>query len=291
MSDSVFRETLAFGIHRLEFPSHTLPPFQSTNSFLIENAGVGILVDAGFYSKASLHFLEGSLNHFKVSFFKAVLLTHTHNDHCEGLDLLSHAFPDLSIYVHSQEYRRIERFKNLKALEDKRSLMVGDKVIQALHTPGHSPGHLSFYLPEAALALAGDLVAGKGSSWIGKPEGKLSDYLESIEKLRQLKLKQLAPGHGEVIKEPYNKLNEVRTHRLARLEQIMEAVKEKPLKLNDLRQVVYPEVPEAMTRMAERSLLALLEKLLADFRIMHLGRDEEGPYALYTNTETKQVFE
>lgn len=285
MSEESKLETLAPGVHRLERPSHTLPPFQTTNSFLIENGGVAVLVDAGFYEKESLNTLQTALERLHVSFFKAILLTHTHNDHCEGLGLLQEAFPDLNIYVHGNEYSRVETHHNLKVLEDKRSLMVGDKVIQAIHTPGHSPGHLSFYLPDDAVVLAGDLVAGKGSTWIGKPEGNISDYLESIEKLRQLKLKQLAPGHGEVIKEPYNKLNEMRSHRLARLEQITTALQEKPLSLSQLRQAIYPDVPVAMAKMADSSLLALIEKLMSDFKVMHLGSNEDGPYALHSKAE------
>lgn len=279
-------ETLVPGVHRLELASHTLPPFETSNSFLIEDAGVGVLVDAGFYDASSLNFIKATLESFKVSFLKAVLLTHTHNDHCEGLDLLQSAYPEIALYVHGNEYHQVEHFKCLNILADDRKLMVGNKIIQAIFTPGHSPGHLSYYLPEEGVVLAGDLVAGKGSTWIGKPEGNIKDYLKSIDKLRKLKIKVLAPGHGEAIQDPYNKLNEMRSHRLARLEQVRKALTEKPLSLGQLRQLVYPEVPETLTIMADSSLLALLENLMADFQVMHLGSDEAGPYALHSKTKT-----
>jgi glyoxylase-like metal-dependent hydrolase (beta-lactamase superfamily II) len=128
--------------------------------------------------------------------------------------------------------------------------------------------------------LVGDLVAGHGSTWIGVPEGDIADYLQSIDTLRALKLKQLGPGHGALIHEPYNKLNEARQHRLERLEQVVAALSSGNLNLSELRKAIYPEVPAELERFSEYSLLALLKKLMHDMRVLHLGKDESGPYAL-----------
>lgn len=275
-------ETLTKGIHKLELASNTLPPFTTTNTFIIENQGVAVLIDAGFNTQDSLDSIKNTLKELGVTFLKALLLTHTHNDHTDGIPTLQKHYPDLNIYVHPSEYARVEQHSNLKALNDNRNVMVGDTIIQALHTPGHSPGHLSFYLPEETTALVGDLVAGKGSTWIGKPEGNINDYFNSIERLRNLKLTQLAPGHGDTLKDPYNKLNNMRQHRLARLEQITTALKPKALSLTELRKAVYPDVPDAMSGMADSSLLALIEHLMTNMQVMHAGQDEQGPYILST---------
>lgn len=273
-------EKLAEGVFRLELPSHTLPPFSHTNSYLIAEGGVAMLIDPGFHESESLNQVKAMLEQTQSHFLKGILLTHTHSDHCEGLALMQETFSDAAIYVHPNEYARVEEHKNVQALNHERTLMIGDKALKAIFTPGHSPGHLSFYLDEIGIAFVGDMVAGQGSTWIGLPEGSIADYIKSIDTLRSLKLKQLAPGHGEVIKEPYNKLNEVRQHRIDRLEQVRTALDEGQLKLPDIRKKVYPDLHPNLTELADRSLLALIKKLMNDMQVLHLGTDESGPYAL-----------
>lgn len=268
---------------KLELPSQTLPPFGHTNSFLVHNQGVAVLIDPGFHEPKSISIIEAALAELEVSFLKAILLTHTHNDHIDGIPLLRQKYSDLPVYVHPNEFARVEAFGHAKVLNEDRNFMVGDTLLKTVFTPGHSPGHLSFYLPDETLVLIGDMAAGKGSTWIGKPEGNMSDYLDSIERLRALKVTQLAPAHGDLLRDPYTKLNEVRQHRLARLEQIVTAFDgeaNKTLSLAEIRKVVYPDVPDDLVKMADSSLLALLEKLMLDTRVMHVGTDETGPYML-----------
>ena len=262
----------------LELPSNTLPPFSHTNTFIVHDSGVAVLIDPGFSKAADFEKVQAALKEFKLDLLKAVLLTHTHIDHIEGLSFVQKAYSDLPIYVHPNELSRLEPAPNLVALAGKRTLTVGNTLIETHFTPGHSPGHLSFYLPEDAVCLAGDLVAGKGSSWVGLPEGKVADYLSSIDTLKNLNLKLLAPAHGEVSREPYNKLNQARTHRLARLEQVLTALGEETLSLEELLKRIYPDVPSELKLLAERSLLALLEYQMQAMKVVHLGEDEKGPY-------------
>jgi endoribonuclease LACTB2 len=269
---------LAPGLWRLPLPSRTMPPFEHTNHFVVQAGGVGALVEAGFADPQDASRIRTALEQTGVRFLKAVLLTHTHPDHVAGLGALRQAFPEVPVFVHPAELPRLE-LPDLRALQDGRVLTVGDLTVTALHTPGHSPGHLSYYLEDSRTVLAGDLVAGQGSSWVGHPEGDVAEYLASLERLRSLKLRALAPGHGEPTQDPYTKLNEARRHRLARLEQVHAALQEAPRTLTELRALVYPDVPEALERLTEMSLLALLKKLMSDLRVLHLGEDESGPYA------------
>ena len=262
----------------LELPSNTLPPFSHTNTFIVYDSGVAVLIDPGFSKAADFEKVQAALKEFNLDLLKAVLLTHTHIDHIEGLSFVQKAYSDLPIYVHPNELSRLEPAPNLVALAGKRTLTVGNTLIETHFTPGHSPGHLSFYLPEDAVCLAGDLVAGKGSSWVGLPEGNVADYLSSIDTLKNLNLKLLAPAHGEVSRAPYNKLNQARTHRLARLEQVLTALGEETLSLDELLKHVYPDVPSELNLLAERSLLALLEYQMQAMKVVHLGEDEQGPY-------------
>ena len=275
-------ETITDGVHRLPLPSDTLPPFDHTNSYLVENRGVGILVDIGSEEDESLEVLERILQE-KVNLFKALLLTHTHPDHCAGAKKLQDHF-DVPIYVHPLERSRFEEkyepTGEVISLQDERVLTVGDKEVRALHTPGHSPGHLSFYLPDTRTILAGDVVANRGSTWVGLPEGDVSDYLATLERLRDLDAVLIGPGHGEVIANPRKRLDESEAHRLEREQQVLDTLGREQLSLDELRTRVYPQVPERMTKLVEGSVLAHLKKLMVEMRVVHLGEDEAGSYAV-----------
>jgi ribonuclease/clavin/mitogillin len=278
---SVTAERISASVWRLELPSRTLPPFTTTNCYLIVHGGVAAIIDPGFDpdDAASLGALRQALDSSGAKLVKAVLLTHTHGDHVAGLPAVLEACDSPALYVHPRELARVERFAPL-ALAGERALTVGASLIRALHTPGHSPGHLSFHLPEEGVLLAGDLVAGRGSVWVGVPEGDVSDYLSSLERVAGLRdLRRLGPGHGQVVDEPYRRLSESRDHRLEREAQVMAALEE-PLSLSRLREAVYGDLPAELRPAAESSLLAHLRKLMGEMRVLHLGEDESGPFAL-----------
>jgi len=271
-------EAVAPGVWRLPFKSRTLPPFDHTNSYLIADRGVGVLVDFGGEEPTALDALEEALGTLGVKTLKALLLTHTHPDHCAGAAALQARF-EVPVYVHPLEQPRLDLPGQVLALQDSRTLTVGDKTVRALHTPGHSPGHLSFHLPETRTVLAGDLIAAQGSTWVGLPEGDVAAYLASLDRLRALDASRIGPGHGPVIMDPAARLGEAKTHRLERERQVLRALGDRPLTLPELKGQVYPEVPPQLDRLTEGSLLAHLRKLMAETKVMHLGDDERGPYA------------
>ena len=263
---------------KLALPSNTLPPATTTNSFIVHDNSVAVLVDPGFHEATSFDKVQAALNDLNIKLLKAVLLTHTHPDHVEGLAFVQQAYPDVNIYVHPNELERLDT-PNLLALAGNRKLTVGNILVETHFTPGHSPGHLSFYLPDDGVLLAGDMVAGTGSSWVGLPEGNVADYLTSLDALRALNIKTLAPAHGAATNDPYGKLNEARTHRLGRLEQVLNALGDDTLTLDELSNRIYPDVPSELKPLAEGSLLGLLQHHMQTMTVVHLGKDEEGPYA------------
>ncbi|MEX2536579.1 MAG: MBL fold metallo-hydrolase [Trueperaceae bacterium] len=270
---------LGESVWRLALPSRTLPPFDTTNTYLIVDSSVAVIVDPGFEDEGSLAALRSLALAQGARLIKAVLLTHSHNDHRAGLDLVRRTFDDPPVYIHPNELGRLEGMR-VQGLSDDRNLMVGDVVVRAVHTPGHSPGHLSYYLPEEGTLLAGDLVAGSGSVWVGVPEGDMSDYLASLERVDALaNLQRIGPGHGEPTAYARRLLIETRDHRLARERQII-GLLSAPLVLSDLRDAIYGDLAERLRAPAEATLLAHLRKLMAEMRVVHLGSDERGPFVV-----------
>lgn len=153
----------------------------------------------------------------------AILLTHTHFDHIGAVDPLRKHF-DIDVYTHAKEaawleepeLNRSSRFigqeirtaKPEKYLKEEK-LMISDFEFDVIHTPGHSPGSVSFIFPEYEFTISGDVIFRQGVGRTDLPGGDLATLQKSIrEKLYQLdNTFTVYPGHGEPTKIGYEKKN------------------------------------------------------------------------------------
>ncbi len=75
---------------------------------------------------------------------------------------------------------------------------LGDRIIRAIHTPGHTPGSLSFFDESNGLLFTSDLLY-EGPLYAFEKESDPNDYLESLKKIKRLygdKIKSIHPGHN-----------------------------------------------------------------------------------------------
>ena len=272
-------EQIAPGIWRLPLPSTTLPPYDHTNSYLVDSGGAGVLIDAGSDDPEVLGGLYDTLDTLGVS-LTTLLLTHTHPDHCAGVKAVQKRY-DVPVLVHPLEQPRLD-FPT-QPLHDDENVTVGTRELRALHTPGHSPGHLSFFLPHTRAALVGDLLAAQGSTWVGHPGGDVGDYLASLDRLENLGATVLGPAHGNTVTQPAARIREVRAHRLQREAEILQVL-ERPHTLTALLGKVYPDVSSALRRAAEGTLRAHLSKLLREGRVV-AATEVEGSYQAVTEAK------
>ena len=68
-----------------------------------------------------------------------------------------------------------------------------------MHTPGHASNHLCYLLEEERLLFSGDHIMQGSTVVIAPPDGDMAAYLASLERLRTLRLRAIAPGHGHLI--------------------------------------------------------------------------------------------
>jgi len=159
-------------------------------------------------------------------------------------------------------------------------MMAGSLVVEAVATPGHASDHLAFYLPDSRTLVAGDLVSGRGATWVGAPDGDVQVYLEALARAAALNPLRVVPAHGRVREDGTRVFKEARDHRLAREALVLDALRAGPLSLAQLRTASYSELPEAAVEFAERTLLAQLQKLMREARVMHVGNTTTGPFML-----------
>jgi glyoxylase-like metal-dependent hydrolase (beta-lactamase superfamily II) len=126
-------------------------------------------------------------------------------------------WPDLQVWAPAGELGRCDPRGGAMGVRHGRNLTLGGAVLTLVGTPGHALDHVAVWWSEARrLLLAGDLVAGEGSIWVGLPDGDVSAYLASLERAAALAPPVVAPAHGPVRRDGAAVLHEARRHRLAR---------------------------------------------------------------------------
>jgi glyoxylase-like metal-dependent hydrolase (beta-lactamase superfamily II)/8-oxo-dGTP pyrophosphatase MutT (NUDIX family) len=260
------------GVLMFPLATHTLPPALTTNAYLL-GTGETVLVDPGSPIDAENERLERALTAARDQLGRrvtAIWLTHHHPDHVGGVERLRR-FLDVPVLAHPATAERLAgRIAVDGSLEDgQRMVLAGDPPfpVRAVHTPGHARGHLCFLDETHGSALAGDLVAGLGTIVVDPPEGDMDAYLASLEKLASLAPRILFPAHGPAIQNAVGKLREYVEHRLWREERVLTAWSQGLRAPAAMLPTVYDDVPKEAHPLAERQILAHLERLRKRGRI------------------------
>ncbi len=150
-------------------------------------------------------------------------------------------------------------------LWDGERLALAGLQVEVLHTPGHTPDSLCLLVEEEQVLLTGDTVLGRGTTVVPWPEGDLGAYLESLDRIIALvedgRVTRLAPGHGPVVTEPLAFLEQLRTHRHERLDQVREALRSGAHTAEDVVAAVYGDLDDTLARAAAMSVRAQLAHL------------------------------
>jgi glyoxylase-like metal-dependent hydrolase (beta-lactamase superfamily II) len=106
-------------------------------------------------------------------------------------------------------------------LEGDHTIAVGARTLDAVHTPGHTPGHFVFADTSDRVLFAGDHVLPTITPSIGftapAPVDPLSDFMASLTKVRSLPDLRLLPAHGPVAPSSHARVDELLAHHEYRL--------------------------------------------------------------------------
>ena len=244
---------VAPGIRVLALRTPTLPPAAHTNVYLVGPAsGPVAVVDPGSPYPEQQALLNAVLAELPIGL---VLLTHHHGDHIGGAQALAARW-NVPIAAHAATARRLEGILEVTQLIEHGDTIHG---MTAVHTPGHAEGHLCFEL--GAATIAGDMVAGIGTILIDPSEGDMAVYLASLELLLARPAAMLLPAHGPPIADGPAKLRDYLAHRRMREARVLASLTEQPVDVAALLPSAYGDTPQMMWPLAERSLLAHLDKL------------------------------
>ena len=241
---------------RLLAPNPGPMTLDGTNTWVLREPGDGpcVVVDPGPLDEGHLTRVA---EHGPVGL---IVLTHGHADHAEGA-------------------ARLRELTGAPVLARDPALCIdaeplGEGPARPAHgvewltvlTPGHSSDSVCLVLPADRALLTGDTVLGRGTTVVAHPDGRLADYLDSLQRLRDLAetdVDVVLPGHGPVVDDALAVLTYYLEHREERLGQVRAALAAGARDAAEVVRTVYADVDPSLWSAAEMSVRAQLDYLAA----------------------------
>ncbi len=260
---------LAPGVARLVANNASAFTFKGTNTYVVGSKTLAV-IDPG---PADADHVAGILEAAAGRPITHILVTHAHRDHVDGLAELQ-AATGAKTYgfrrgalqsaegavIEDSEYINHDYVPDMH-VEGGTCIAGSDWELHALHTPGHAPDHLCFALEGRGVVFSGDHVMAWNTSVVAPPEGRMSDYLRSLELLLARDNETLLPGHGGRITQSRRTVKAYLLHRRWREQAILEAVRNGANTVRKLLPLIYRDLPEGVRGAAILSLQAHIEHL------------------------------
>lgn len=261
------------GLRVVTAPNPGFMTVDGTNQYLLGETRL-TLIDAALGVGPNLDRLRAELDAAGASIVQ-ILLTHIHPDHLGGaMELRAELGARLGMHSSRQGYAGVEPDWTY---EDGDEIGFEGGVLRVVHTPGHESGHCCFYEPSHRWLFTGDHVVGQGTVVIAPPDGDMSAYVASLERLLALPATLLLGGHGPVVHDPRAKIQEYIAHRRMREEQVLECVRAGRHTIPEIVAVLYRDVHPALHLVAEKSVHAHLLKLEQEGRARRSAREYFAP--------------
>jgi glyoxylase-like metal-dependent hydrolase (beta-lactamase superfamily II) len=246
-----------FRVIRVLAPNPSVYTLEGTNTWVVGD-GPTIVIDPGpddAGHRAEIRRAAGDV--------AAVAVTHDHEDHGEGAVAFAR---EVGAPVWAWRLAGADR------LRDGATLEVPGARLTTVHAPGHSADHVVFWSADGDALFTGDSVLGRGTSFIDPPDGDLTAYLASLQRMLDLGPRTIYPGHGPIVLDAAAKLTEYLRHRAEREDQVLAALTDGDDSIAALVTRIYVEHSAEVQMLAARSVTAHLQKLEREGRVHASGR-------------------
>ena len=243
-------------VRRVLAPNPGVMTGPGTNTYLVGIDEVAV-IDPGIEDEGHLDAVVGCGG----DRIRWIFCTHTHPDHSPGAAALKKRTGAEVLAFESRDGLVVD-----SAIEDGYQIEATEFRLSAVHTPGHASNHLCYLLEEERLLFSGDHIMQGSTVVIAPPDGDMAAYLTSLERIRSLRLRSIAPGHGHLIDDPNAVIDEYVRHRLERERQVLDAVVAGDHTTAEIVSRLYPDLVEELVIRARQTVHAHLRKLAAEGR-------------------------
>lgn len=253
-------------LYRIEIPLPD-SPLKSLNSYVIIAAERNLIVDTGFNREECLAAMEAGLDELKIDLEKTDLyITHLHADHFglvselvrDGCNVFFNR-PDAEIiwawdgfepFVQyavkngcpEEEFREaIENhpatkydaklIPEMNILKDGDTIEIGNFRFECIATPGHTQGHMCLYESQKKIFISGDHILGDITPNIqcwSDELNPLENYLASLDKVYDLDVDSVLPGHRRLFTNFKERIDELKSHHQTRAEEALSVLRQGP---------------------------------------------------------------
>ena len=251
-------------LYRIEIPLPR-SPLKTLNSYVIRDADRNLIIDTGWNQDECLAAMQAGLGELGLDVRRTdFFITHLHADHFgllprlltetsktyfnqpdagrfrEGLRLDPFVrFARLNGYPENELQESLDSHPAFKfrlkgdlvfhILKEGDILAVGDYQFRCVETPGHTPGHMCLYEPRRKIFVAGDHILNDITPNIqlwSDDRNPLEEYFASLDKVSQLDVELVLPGHRSIFKNCRERIQELKHHHQKRLEEIVSILEE-----------------------------------------------------------------
>ena len=264
------------GLMRLIAPNPSPMTSTGTNTYILGRKEL-LIIDPGPNSEAHLrNIMEVIPKYTKVTH---ILITHSHLDHSglapklskilnaptlafgTALDGLSNDMKSIcKMGLTSETFGIDTEFVPDHFLEDKEKISSLEWEVVAHHTPGHLSNHICYqYLDKL---FTGDHIMEWSTSVISPPEGDVSQFINSCEKIYNLHCEKFYPGHGIPVENPSERIVELIEHRKKREAEILNFLKNRDATISQITKKIYLNIDQNLLSVASRNVKAHLVDLI-----------------------------
>jgi len=264
------------GLMRLTAPNPSPMTSTGTNTYILGRKEL-LIIDPGPNSEAHLrNIMEVIPNNTKVTH---ILITHSHLDHSglapklskilnaptlafgTALDGLSNDMKSIcKMGLTSEKFGIDTEFVPDHFLKDEEKISSREWEVVAHHTPGHLSNHICYqYLDKL---FTGDHIMEWSTSVISPPEGDVSQFINSCEKIYNLHCEKFYPGHGLPVENPGQRIAELIEHRKKREIEILNFLKNRDATISQITKNIYFNIDQNLLSVASRNVKAHLVDLI-----------------------------
>lgn len=282
-------------VRRVLAPNPSPYTFNGTQTYLVGNGQDVAVIDpgptgtgvAGHADTNGEGHVDAILKAIQGQKLVAIMCTHTHRDHspaagplqaATGAPIIGCAALVIDDSGAGSGVRADAEFDPLykpdRTLADGERLVGDGWTLEAVATPGHTSNHLCFALLESGALFTGDHVMGWSTTVVSPPDGDMSAYMLSLQRLQSREDKIYYPAHGPAVTKPQQLVRGMIGHRRQREAQILRLLGEAPCTIPEMVAQMYKGLDPRLTGAAGRSVLAHLVDLEAQGRI---AREADAP--------------